>query len=331
MKRKAICALTLVAYLLLFCTCLTPAVEREMATLAEVKHVKKNAKSNTQLPLYAYQWGQVEGIFHIKEGSGWNTGARVEEIPRVYYNVPGNFYGMISLHPDNYDVILSASRTPKVGDRVEPVKPEDSSDEKLIIYCPEGYHQIVDREDKFTVLGYGETGILLNAANLKMPYFEQFTVFSLGNRLKAENYRAYSYTDAENLLKALPLVAVFGAVLLFVLVVWAGSCAMTKKQQPRWLLWTNAGIMGLSLLLVHFLQKAVDLPASLMPPENILDLAHYRAEYANMFAALEQVGDSGLQTLSLWCSIAAVAVLLAGIGLGIAFLWAEKKKLAQKT
>lgn len=327
MKRKAICIFLLIAYVLLFCTCLAPMVEREMATLAEVKHVKKNTKSNTQLPLYTYKWGETEGLFQIKEGSGWNTGARVEEIPRIYYNAPNSFYSKVSLHPENYDVILSASRVPKVGDRVEPVKPEESPNEKLIVYCPEGYEEIVDRQDKFTVLGYGEKGILLNTTGIKKPYFEHFTVFSLQNRLKAENYRVYSYSDAQDLLKALPLVAVFGSVLLFAVVVWAGTCSMTKKEQPWWLLPGNIAILGLSLLGVWLLGKAVDLPASLMPPQSILDFAHYRAEYETMFAALNEVGDKGLQTLCVWCIIGAVVVLLAGVASGIALLHAEEKKL----
>lgn len=327
MKRKALCAFALIAYILLFCTCLAPTVEREMATLAEIKHIKGKTSRNSTLPMSAYDWGQVQGLFQVKEGEGWNTGARVAEIPRIYYSVPGGFYSKISLHPENYDVILSASRVPKEGDRVEPVTPQDSQNEKLIVYCPEGYEEIVDRVDKFTVLGAGEKGILFNAANLQMPYFERFTVFSLENRLKAENYRVYSYTDAENLLKALPLVAVFGSVLLFAVVVWAGTCSMTKKEQPWWLFPGNIAILGLSLLGVWLLGKAVDLPASLMPPESILDLAHYKAEYDTMFAALHEVGDRGLETLCVFCILGAVAVLLAGVAAGIAFLWAEEKQV----
>ena len=327
MKRKAVCIFALIAYVLLFCTCLAPVVEREMATLAEITHVKAKTGRNTTLPMSAYDWGEVQGLFQVKEGSGWNTGARVAEIPKIYYSVPGGFYSKISLHPENYDVILSASRVPKEGDRVEPVKPEDSQDEKLIVWCPEGYEEIVDRVDKFTVLGYGEKGILFSAANLKMPYFERYTVFSLENRLKADAYRVYSYSDAEDLLKALPLVAVYGAILLFAVVVWFGTCRMAKKEQPRWLLPGNAGVLALSLLGVVLLGKAVDLPASLMPPESILDFAHYRAEYDIMFAALREVGDKSLEILCVLCIVGAVVVLLLGVAAGVALLHAEEKKL----
>ena len=73
--------------------------------------------------------------------------------------------------------------------------------------------------------------------------------------------------------------------------------------------------------------KAVDLPASLMPPESILDFAHYKAEYDTMFAALREVGDRGLETLCVLCIVGAVAVLLLGVAAGVALLWAEKKRI----
>ena len=330
MKRKAICIFALIAYVLLFCTCVAPVVEREMATLAEVKHVKKNTKHNTDIPSYAYHWADMDGLFQIKEGSGWNTGSRVEEIPKIYYNVSNHYYSNISLHPENYDVILSASRVPKVGDRVEEIKLQDSPNEKIIIYCPEGYQEIVDRKDKFTVLGYGEKGILMNTSSSPVPFFESFAAFSLENRLKAESFRVYSYTDAENLLKAMPQVAAYGATLLFAVVVWFGTCHMTKNEQASWLLWGNAGILGASLLGVILLGRTIDLPASLMPTESIFDLAHYKAEYETMFAALREVGDNGLQNLQIWCSIGAGLVLLLGIALGVALLFGERKLLQNK-
>lgn len=330
MKRKAVCIFALIAYVLLFCTLTAPVIEREMATLAEVKYVKKNAKSNTQVPQYAYHWGEVEGLFQVKEGSGWNTGSRVEEIPRQYYSVGNHFYSNISLHPENYTLILSASRTPKVGDRVEPVELEEKPNEKIIIYCPEGYREIVDRQDKFTVLGAGEKGIYMNTSSSEMPFFEGFAAFSLQNRLKADYYRVYSYSDAESLLRSLPLVAVYGAVLLFAVVVWAGTCYLTRIQQSRWLLWANAGCGVLTLGAVLRLGRAIDLPASLMPPESILDFSHYQKEFSNIFAAMEEVGDTSLQTLSTKCCAAALAVLLAGALLGAAILLIEGILLKRK-
>lgn len=248
----------------------------------------------------------------------------------VYYSNPGGFYNRVELHPADYDVIMSASRTPRVGDRVEPVQLQDSPNEKLIIYCPEGYEEIVDRQDKFTVLGAGQNGILMDTSSTPMPYFEQYTVFSLENRLKADNYRVYSYTDAENLLKALPQLAVFGAIILFAAVLWAGTCVITKKQQPAWLLWGNIGLGGLSLAAVRGLGQQVDLPASLMPPESILDLAHYKSEFSNIFSAMEQVGDGSLQSLYSRNLLMAVLVLLAGGILGAVLVWVQSKLVKRK-
>ena len=64
-----------------------------------------------------------------------------------------------------------------------------------------------------------------------------------------------------------------------------------------------------------------------MPPESILDLAHYKAEYDTMFAALREVGDKSLEILCVLCIVSAVAVLLLGVAAGVALLHAEEKKL----
>ena len=142
--------------------------------------------------------------------------------------------------------------------------------------------------------------------------------------------RVYSYSDAESLLRSLPLVAVYGAVLLFAVVVWAGTCYLTRIQQSRWLLWANAGCGVLTLGAVLRLGRAIDLPASLMPPESILDFSHYQKEFSNIFAAMEEVGDTSLQTLSTKCCAAALAVLLAGALLGAAILLIEGILLKRK-
>lgn len=326
MKRKALCVFSLIAYLLIFCSCLSPVVEREMATLADIKHVKKNTMRNTTLPIYTARWGETEGLFHVKEGSDWNTGLRVQEIPRMYYSAD-EYYGEVTLHPETYDLILSASRTPRIGDRVQQVELQDSPNEKLIVYCPQGIEELVDRNDKFTVLAQSETALLLDTTSSPMPYFEHFTVFSLSKRVKAQQMRVYSYTDAESFIQALPQVAVLGGVLLFAVILWGGSCALTKKQQPAWLLWGNAGLLCLSLAVLPWLGGKIDLPASLMPPENILDLAHYRSEFGNIFSVLEQVGDQSLQDLCTQRCVGALAVLVSGIFLAAAILWTERKLL----
>ena len=328
MKRKVLCIFSLVAYLLLFCTCLAPAAEREMAILADIKQVKANTKVNTTLPAYTVQWGEKEGLFHIVEGTGWNTGSRVELIPRQYYS---NSLSHIILHPGTeYRLILSASRAPKEGDLVQVADAQESPGEKLIVYCPQGITVMRALQNNFTVLQQGEKGILLDTMSIKMPYFEHRMYNAISDRIMAEGLRIYSYSDAKSFLTQLPLVAVFGGMLLFAVTVWAGTCRMTK-QQPGRLPWINGCAMGLTLVLLPLFGKTVDLPASLLPQESILDISHYHREFSNIFAALADVGDKHLQNLCAWCTVAAVAVLLAGVALGIALLWAENRFLKRNT
>lgn len=333
MKRNVLCVFSLIAYLLLFCNVFAPMAQREMAILVDVKEVRKNVNLNTNLPAYASQWGETEGLYHIVEGTGWNTGSRVAEIPSQYYRIDKDLEGRamhIVLAPGEYHVIVSASRTPQVGDLVENGEVAESPKEKLILYLPEGGGITKPLQNNFTVLREGEKGILMDTMGIKMPYFEHRMLQAFSGRINAEGMRVYSYSDAQSFLRQLPLLALMGGMLLLGVILWGGTWAMTKKQRPAGLLWINAGAMGMTLLLILLLSRAVDLPASFMPGDSILNIEHYLSEFSNVFTAMESVGDRSLQSLGTWMSAASVALLLAGAGVGFALLWLENRRYDRK-
>lgn len=329
MKRKVLCIFSLLAYLLLFCNVFAPMAQREMTVLADVKEVKKNTNFNTNLPGYASQWGEEEGVYQIVEGAGWNTGSRVKEIDPQYYRIDKDQTGKAMhfiLAPGEYDVIVSASRMPQVGDLVESVEVEESPGEKLILYLPEGGGIFKPLQNNFTVLQQGEKGILMDTMGIKTPYFEHRMLQGLSNRIEAKGMRVYSYSDAESFLRYLPLLALMGGLLLAGVILWGGTCLLTQKQYPSVLLWINVGAIGLTLLPMLIVTKAVDLPASLMPSDSILNISHYCSEFSNIFAAMESVGDQSLQSLGVWMAIASVAIFLAAAALSIVLLWLENRR-----
>ena len=334
MKRKVLCIFSLIAYLLLFCTCVSPAIQREMTILTDVKIIKRNTKVNGYVPAYAGTWGGEQRLYQIVEGSGWNTGNRVAEIPKKYYQdngvriddtvlIPST---RIILHPGTpYTVIISASRTPQEGDLVEIAQDKTRSGEKLILYFPEGYTPITQLSNNFTILQEGEHGMLLDTRNLITPFFEHRTMESFKDLLQAEGMRIYSYSDALSFLWQMPLLALAGGLLLAGGVLWGGACRMTNNTRR---IGPVVGISALAisaiLLLIFGITWGIDLPASLIPSENIFQISHYVSEFSNMFTAVDDIG----LTVSLIASaLLSVAILIAGIAGGILLVRQEQKLL----
>ena len=82
------------------------------------------------------------------EGSGWNTGIRVAEVPEGYYDVET----MTVSSFDKWEYIMSASRQPRKGERVmiwalqqDLTKEEDT----YLLYFPMGkpdYNALIEEE-----------------------------------------------------------------------------------------------------------------------------------------------------------------------------------------
>lgn len=335
MKRKVLCVFSLLGYLLLFCSLFAPMAQREMALLAEVKKVTANENRNTNLSYYSVQWGDEEGLFQVVEGTGWNTGDRADIISEQYYTVQKGYFSQIAghvlLHPGTaYTVIVSASRTPRVGDAVEVAELTEHRGEKLIVYTPKGSFQPRPLPNNFKILKQGEQGILMDTIGIKMPYLEHLMVQSLESRIEAEDMRVYSYTDAKNFMAQFPLIALMAGLLLSGTILWGGTCLLTKRERPSRLLWVNGGAMGLTLLLTLPLTKLINLPASLMPPDNILNISHYAREFSNIFTAMSSVGDQSLQRFCVQMAAASAAVVLIFTAISLGLLLWERKRFSQK-
>lgn len=322
MKRRILCIFSLVLFLLLFCTCLAPAVERNMATLVDVKQVKStNTARNTYISTTATKWGEVTELFQVVEGTGWNSGMRVDAVAQQYYS--SYFGGGIELHPgEDYTVILTASRTPRVGDLVEVVEAQESKGEQLIVYFPEGTPELPLLQNNFQVTAQGETGMLLTTIGIKMPFFEHRMKIGL-DRIQAEGMRVYSYTEALQFLRMLPLVAAVFGLFLLGLFLWGCGCRFSREHAAFG--WGNAGLCALIFLGISPAADAIDLPASLMPENSILELDHYFREFQNIFTVLEQLGDTTLTALRTQTLLHCAGILTAFAALAAALLFAQHR------
>ena len=110
MKRKTLCVFSLVLFLILFCTILSPWVSREMQTLVEIKKITgKVSMRNLNVAGSAIRFQDTDDtLFQILDGEGWQSGKRVQEVSRWSYQ---NERSHVSINASTkLDVILSASR-----------------------------------------------------------------------------------------------------------------------------------------------------------------------------------------------------------------------------
>lgn len=328
MKRKALCIVSLFVYLLLFCTIFAPMAQREMTILVDVKNVKFNSKRNTVITGFAAAWGDKIELYQIVEGKGWNPGSRVDVVTKQYYHAVKDFYGRLNsveLHPGEYTLILSASQMVKPGDLVQIVESAEIPGEQLIIYCPEGIASIEGLQNNFTIASQGEKGILMDTMSIRMPFFEHRTRQSLVKPITAEGMRVYSYTDAQNFLQQLPRIAWMAGLLFFGVILWAGTCLLTRKRRSWWLLLVNIGFATLTLVMILQLTNKIDLPASLMPTDSMLNIHHYVGEFSNVFTAMDSVGDYRLQELCRQMLTKSVLIVVGAVLVSFVIVLLEKK------
>ena len=125
----------------------------------------------------------------------------------------------------------------------------------------------------------------------------------------------------EKLLSSLPLVALVIIAVAFPIVLWAFTCWLSRKEEENaTLIKINAGVIAGMLIVLLILMKIIDLPPSLMPLDNIFDMAHYSQTFDTIFSLLGGM-SSGQSVLTLagsmetvfWCVLAGGAVLTAAV------------------
>ena len=90
MKRRSLCVICLVLYILISCTILSLKIEKEMLTQVEILKIKDNGMwgqsvSISQTALFEDAKGKH--LYELVEGSGWESGLRVREIPQDSYEL----------------------------------------------------------------------------------------------------------------------------------------------------------------------------------------------------------------------------------------------------
>lgn len=316
MKRKVISIFAVVGFLLVLCTMVSQKAEKEMQTQVVLRQVKGSRFTlrNATVPLMAVKWpGGEEKLYQVVNGSGWESGLRVSEIPRYYYSIG---MGSVELGPGtDYRFIQSASRTPVPGDGVEVVEESEKGTDQYLILCPDGMAKPEKIPISFEIQGQNDTAVLIQTKNAVTPFFEHRVVYSLRN-IGASQLRVYSMNDARTFLQALPRLAGLLAVLACGLLLLGCSCVLSSREENgQIVLWIN-GLLAVGMLCtVPRLLSGFDLPSSLMPADNILDIGHFTGTFSAIFHALEGMGSDLL--IAARDAAAGGSALVLGTAIGI--------------
>ena len=325
MKRRSLCVICLVLYILISCTILSLKIEKEMLTQVEVLKIKDNGMwgqsvSISQTALFEDERGNH--LYELAEGSGWESGLRVREIPQDGYELDYE-KGTIRLPGGkDYCFIATASRQPVVGELVETIEPKGTeliSDAFLFVY-PQGVPEDLLVTDGLSVKEQSEKAVLATIQNTTTCFLEHKQMGEL-HAMNGHNWRIFSRETVRDFWVQIPLVVLLAVLLLAVTILWVFSLIVcTFTYHPKRLFAIVGALSVASLAAICIILSHIDLPSAMLPDTNILNLQHYSSELEIMLSGLKTLPSALQEFLSVKTAVAnhctvivASSLILTGI------------------
>ena len=320
MKQRSLCVVCLVIYILISCTILSLKIEKEMLTQVEVLKVKGDGMwgQSVSLPQTAlFEDTQGRHLYEVIDGSGWESGLRVREIPRDDYELD-NEKGTIHLPGgSDYCFITTASRQPVVGELVEIIESKDAeltSDAFLFVY-PLGVSEGYSVADGLFVTEQSEKAVLATLENTTTYFFEHKQMGE-HQAMVGARWQIFSQKTVRDFWKQLPLVALLAVLLLAVTILWVFSlivCTFTYNQKR---LFAFVGAISIaSLAAICIILCFIDLPAAMLPDTNILNVRYYFGELEIMLSGLETLPSAFQEFSAMKAVVSNSCVIITSIGL----------------
>ena len=286
MKKKVLCAFSLILYLLIVCTLLSEKIEVEMRTQVETHEIKGNSiYSFLELPAsYLFQQDGKSTLFEVTENTGWESGLKAQAIPDEAWSlntVSESDKVAISLG-SQCTFIRTASRTPQSGELVDIIKTTDTHSDTWLVLYPEGVPAYDALPAGIQVISKTENALLLSVEESKYPFFEHRALMEL-QQIAKEDMRVYSLSTVSEFINQIPDLCSVLLLLLAPVFIWIFSCFLSvHANRHKLLLVVNILFAMISLFLLRLVLNEIDLPAAILPGDNILNLQHYR----NVFSAI---------------------------------------------
>ena len=317
MKRRILCVICLLLYILAACTILSLKIEPEMIIPVDVQEIKgaNTQKAYIELPMTVL-FDRL--LYEVVEGTGWDSGPRVQLISYTEYTIDNeNEKVLLDTGVDRL-LITSASRNPVSGELVEvlPEKQDKKSDQFLFVYPNRiPYDFTISR--KLEVIEKSSTAILAVKEETDVTFLEhqqkgQFT------KMAGEEWRIFSMDDLMVFWQQVPFVVQIMLFIIGVLLLWIVSFVVsTRTARPGWL-FAYAGILSvLSLLGIQYNLNRIDFPSSMLPDANILHLKHYIYEQTLISQALETISTGASEIINFKASMISECNKLLWIGMAV--------------
>lgn len=292
MKKRALCICAFVAYALVICFMLATKIEAEMRTQVFIQPIiiPKKPTGLYNLPLDVLFESRPDiDMFEVCAGTGWKEGLCISLVDGNSYSInPATDTVCIASGKDR-QIIRHASRSPRVGSTAEIVEQIPMEDQYLIIYKTD----VPDFENHWEGVSLtAETGNvrLLTVANSPQPFLEDQAQEML-YQIQSDSWWIYSLNAVEQFLNNLPKLALLAGILWTMIILWLHNCFLIgHSQKYYWCLVVNITVELLLMLALFLLLSQVDLPASLLPENNIFDWLYYTLESNTIFDALNTLG-----------------------------------------
>ena len=311
-------------WLLGLCTFLSLRIEVLMTPLVVTTAMPTNP--NIKVPRISGQslfWEEDGPHLYWVEGSGWESGtARIADAGTYYpsgedLSVP---YGV------RY---IRYAQKPPVADRTVFLSgPRQKGKDRWLVMdaaLPAG------AGEGLSLLGEAPGAALVEATEQPQPFMEKQAKQVLG--LSEPEGHVVSLGDLARTTAQLPLLGLLTGATVFAALGMAALWRLAKhpKVNRKRLVALGLLLAGLFLLSAWAILR-LDPSPSLLPRENVLDLAHYHRELSGAIAALRSLGESGCapardflgqaagETALFW------SLLCAGAGAGYVLLRRQKKR-----
>ena len=340
MKRKVLCVFSLVAWVLVVCTLLSPKIKEQMT--AQVATVSSNQFGPNRLSIEAISYDETGcHLFEMAEGTGWEIGLRAREVSDQSYSIiddeESDTQQVSASASYNAKLIQFSSRALKEGELVEQVNGQETADDTYLALFPEAVPESDRLPNSFKLESRTDTALLLSVPNAAQPFMETrarsqlYQVAELRpyiHPMTATETRVYSLLAVEQFMENVPRLALLLVMLLFPVVLWAGSCVLSRKWNGnKGLICINLAVAAMDAACIPQVLATIDLPSSLLPVDMIFDFGHYISEFRQMFDTLKtfegnQIALTILQVAENARHMAAF-ILLFGILLAILALAVE--------
>lgn len=281
--KRAVSISMLIGYLLIVCTLLSLKIESTMmiqAVTLPLNAVTENTVSASAL----FSDGHGKHLYYVEEGIGWDDGLRVKEFEKnLYSHNLGARTVDLSMYYD-WNVIMTASRQPQAGEKIQVIENRSTERDCYLLVYPNGTPSNLSAITEAKLIAVSDNAAVVELENATTPFFEH-EAKSILAPYQQQGWRVYSLNCVTQFVDYIPTLTLTLVLLLIPLVSLVLSCIMRHSQAI--VLWINAGIAFILMVIAFYLISTITLPSSLLPANHIFDWNHYSLLFSEIGTALK--------------------------------------------